>query len=82
MKFWLEAGTADETEDRNNNGIIDAIDDTMDLIKILEEKGYRQDEDICYEEVEGGEHNYDTWSKVLPKFLQWAFGKKREAVMV
>ena len=53
MKFWFEAGTNDETSDRNNNGIIDAIDDTLDLIKELEKKGYKQPQDIVYEEVKG-----------------------------
>lgn len=76
MKFWFEAGTNDETSDRNNNGIIDAIDDTLDLIKELEKKGYKKPQDIVYEEVKGGEHNQKTWSKVLPDFLIWAFGKR------
>jgi iron(III)-enterobactin esterase len=75
MKFWFEAGTNDETSDRNNNGIIDAIDDTLDLIKELEKKGYKQPQDIVYEEVIGGEHNANTWKKIMPNFLIWAFGK-------
>ena len=74
MKFWFEAGTNDETSDRNNNGIIDAIDDTLDLMKELEKKGYKQSQDVVYEEVKGGEHNVKTWSKILPNFLIWAFG--------
>ena len=76
MKFWFEAGTNDEKSDRNNNGIIDAIDDTLDLIKELEKKGYKKPQDIVYEQVEGGEHNQKTWSKILPDFLIWAFGIK------
>jgi len=75
MKFWFEAGTSDENSDRNNNGIIDAIDDTLDLIKELEHKGYHQGSDIIYEEVQGGEHNHHTWSKILPNFLKWAFSE-------
>lgn len=75
MKFWFEAGTNDETSDRNNNGVIDAIDDTLDLIIALEKKGYKKSQDIVYEEVKGGEHNQKTWSKVLPEFLSWAFGR-------
>ena len=73
MKFWLEAGTNDEKDDRNGNGIIDAIDDTLDLIRELKQKGY-EDHDIRYVEVAGGEHNPDTWGKVMPAFLHWAFG--------
>jgi iron(III)-enterobactin esterase len=75
MKFWFEAGTNDEKSDRNNNGIIDAIDDTLDLIKELEKKGHKRDNDLIYREVEGGEHNQNTWKKVLPEFLVWAFGR-------
>lgn len=75
MKFWFEAGTNDEKSDRNNNGIIDAIDDTLDLMTELEKKGYKKNEDFVYREVEHGEHNQNTWKKVLPEFLIWAFGK-------
>ena len=72
LKFWLQTGTNDETSDRNNNGIIDAIDDTLDLIKVLKQLGYRN-KDIKYVEVEGGEHHPKTWAEVLPDFLIWAF---------
>lgn len=75
LKFWLQTGTKDETADRNKNGIIDSIDDTIDVIKELLHKGYERPADIQYLEVLGGEHNTDTWGKAMPKFLQWAFGK-------
>lgn len=75
LKFWLQTGTKDETADRNRNGIIDAIDDTIDLIKELETKGYNRANDIQYLEVVGGEHNTATWAKAMPKFLCVAFGK-------
>ena len=73
LKFWLEAGTKDEEADRNNNGIIDAIDDTLDLIAALKAVGYREGRDIHYLEVLGGRHHPDTWGRVMPDFLQWAF---------
>lgn len=75
IKFWFEAGTNDETSDRNKNGIIDAIEDTLDLIAELVIKGYDNQKDIRYIEVQGGEHNQHTWSKVIPDFLKWTFGK-------
>jgi enterochelin esterase-like enzyme len=75
LKFWFEAGTEDEKDDRNNNGIIDAIEDTLDLIKILNEKGYHSQKDVIYHEVQGGEHNPQTWAKVMPVFLEWALKK-------
>ena len=77
LKFWLQAGTRDETADRNRNGIIDAIDDTLDIIAELVRKGYRQREDIAYYQMEGGQHNPHTWAQAMPVFLEWAFGGKR-----
>lgn len=77
LQFWLEAGTEDEKEDRNNNGVIDAIDDTLDVIKSLQKLGYSSTE-IEYVEVIGGEHNFKTWSAVFPKFLRWAFPQKQD----
>ena len=73
LKFWFQTGTKDEASDRNKNGIIDSIDDTLDLIVELTKKGYRPFHDISYLEVKDGEHNFKTWSKVMPAFLQWAF---------
>ncbi|GAA4409419.1 hypothetical protein GCM10023187_32660 [Nibrella viscosa] len=74
LKFWLQTGTLDETDDRDNDGVIDSIDDTLDLIAELERKGYRWGRDIRYVEVMGGRHNPETWSQVMPDFLRWAFG--------
>ncbi len=74
LKFWFQCGTEDETADRNNNGIIDSIDDTTDVIKELQEKGYSFPGDITYVELDGGKHNLKTWAKVFPKFTNWAFG--------
>ena len=75
LKFWLQTGTEDERDDRNHNGVIDSIDDTLDLIKALESKGYRQNEDIKYVEVIGGRHDQHTWARIMSDFLMWAFGK-------
>lgn len=79
LKFWFEAGTQDERADRNNNGIIDAIDDTLDLVIELTKKGYRPFKDIEYVEIKGGQHNQKTWAKAMPQFLKWAFGKEQES---
>lgn len=75
LKFWLQCGTEDETADRNQNGVIDSIDDTLDVIKELELKGYSHPGDITYLQIEGGKHDLPTWGTVFPEFLEWAFGK-------
>lgn len=74
LKFWLQTGTQDETADRNKNHIIDSIDDTIDLIKELEAKGYTRPSDIQYVELVGGKHDVTTWGGAMGKFLVWAFG--------
>ncbi len=74
MKFWFQTGTLDEQGDRNKNGVIDSIDDTMDLITELTRKGYRPFHDIQYLEIKGGKHNQETWAEAFPEFLVWAFG--------
>ena len=73
LRFWFQAGTKDEEEDRNNNGVIDAIDDTMHVIGILKYIGF-EDDAIQYTEVTDGKHHPSTWKEVLPNFLLWAFG--------
>ncbi|GAB3509942.1 hypothetical protein GCM10027442_17910 [Emticicia fontis] len=75
QKFWFECGTNDEKDDRNNNGIIDSIEDTLDLIAELENLGYKKAVDIEYYEVKDGEHNLKTWSEAMPVFLKWLVGK-------
>lgn len=76
FKFWFQTGTRDEKVDRNKNGIIDSIDDTTDLIEELKQLGYT-DEDITYREIIDGQHNFQTWSKIFPEFLKWAFPIKK-----
>lgn len=73
QRFWFEAATQDEFEDRDQNGVIDAIQDTLELIDELETVGYQRGKDLVYVEIPGGRHNYDTWARVLPQFLRWAF---------
>jgi enterochelin esterase-like enzyme len=74
LKFFFESGTLDETMDRNNNGIIDSIDDTMSLIDELNSKGYREDDDIHYLELTDGKHDIATWARAMPVFLKWGWG--------
>jgi enterochelin esterase-like enzyme len=78
LKFFFQCGNMDETRDRNNNGIIDSIDDTLDLVKELEAKGYRRGKDIYYLEMPGGRHDIPTWAGVMPEFLKWGWGREGE----
>ncbi|MFY7651572.1 MAG: alpha/beta hydrolase [Chitinophagaceae bacterium] len=75
LQFFLQCGALDETADRNANGIIDSIDDTLDLIMELKLKGYTN-QHIHYLLLEDGEHTVTTWGCAFPAFLQWGWGLK------
>ncbi|MEP6749456.1 MAG: alpha/beta hydrolase-fold protein [Bacteroidota bacterium] len=74
LKFFFETGALDETMDRNHNGIIDSIDDTLGLIDDLISKGYDAQNDIHYLEMQDGRHDIATWAKAMPEFLKWGWG--------
>ena len=75
MKFFFSTGSLDETHDRNNNGVIDSIDDTLALIGDLESLGYENGKDIRYINYEEGKHDIATWARAMPEFLKWRWGK-------
>ncbi len=77
LKFYFTTGSLDEKMDRNNNGIIDSIDDTLGLINELEKKGYQQGRDIKYVNFEDGRHDVKTWGRAMPAFLKWGWGVDR-----
>jgi enterochelin esterase-like enzyme len=74
LKFFIQTGTQDEVADRNNNGIIDSIDDALDLIVELKAKGYTN-EHLRYLQMDDGKHDVPTWGRAFPEFLKWAFKK-------
>lgn len=75
LNFFFEVGTKDETADRNNNGVIDSIDDTISLIAELCRKGYTEGKNIKYLELKDGKHDVPTWARAFPDFLKWGWGK-------
>ncbi|MBL7750485.1 MAG: esterase [Chitinophagaceae bacterium] len=76
LKFYFTTGSLDETMDRNNNGIIDSIDDTLGLIEELEKIGYSVTEDIFYINYKDGRHDVETWGRAMPEFLRWGWGRR------
>lgn len=75
LRFFFETGTQDEKGDRNKNGIIDSIDDTLTLIAELTAKGY-DETNITYLELKDGRHDVPTWANAFPAFLISGWGKK------
>lgn len=75
LKYWFYVGDKEETNDRDKDGVTDAVDDTKDLIEIIKNKNICPPGDIVLNESKEGKHDYESWSKVFPDFLVWAFGK-------
>jgi pimeloyl-ACP methyl ester carboxylesterase len=91
MKFWFAAGTAEETNDRDRDGVIDVVDDLQDLVNGyratgVQRRGLRQlgysttgtDADVTVFLLPGGHHQQASWAKMLPVFLRWAFPARRQ----
>ncbi len=77
LRLWFQAGTQDEQSDRDGNGVIDAIQDTTELIDELVLKGFTRGRDVIYRETDGGRHHPATWACELPEFLRWSFPARR-----
>jgi len=52
--------------------VIDSSQDTDDLVDALLARGYTRGKDVVHITVQGG-HNQETWGRVLPTFLEFAF---------
>ena len=73
LRYWFQVGAQDESNDRDGDGIIDAIEDTRDLMAELKTKGLAEGTHLAYYEMPDGQHNQETWGRALPVFLKWAF---------
>ncbi len=78
LRMWFETGRQDENADRDRDGIIDAIQDTEELVVALEKKGYRRGPAMVHLIVEG-KHDLPTWKRLLPEWLAWAFPAPAQA---
>ena len=78
LRFYFTTGSLDEIADRNENGIIDSIDDTLDLIKELNQLGYTSEYEVKYVNYEDGKHDIPTWGRAMPGFLLWGWGRKHQ----
>jgi len=75
IQYWFYVGGAEENGDRDKDGVIDAVDDTQDIVNLLIEKKDVQKSDLVFTIDPNGHHDWPWWSAKLPDFLIWAFGK-------
>jgi enterochelin esterase-like enzyme len=71
LNLWFQTGWLDESADRDQDGLIDSIGDTVDLLTELEKKGFVPGKNLEYVEIGNGRHDHKTMAKVLPRFLDW-----------
>ncbi len=64
LRIWLDIGTNEGPR---------AFQDVRDLNKALIGKGWKAGEDLCYTEVEGGEHNEVAWAQRVAPMLKFLF---------
>jgi enterochelin esterase-like enzyme len=84
-RWWIAVGAREETDDRDGDGLPDAVDDARDVALALQRGGDSANLDwpahpdrrarIAFAVVAGGEHNQATWKRMLPAFLRWRYGR-------
>ena len=84
-RWWIAAGEREEADDRDGDGLNDAVDDARDVAVALRDAGTNanldwsghpeRDAPVAFAIVAGGEHNQATWKRMLPAFLRWRYGR-------
>jgi enterochelin esterase-like enzyme len=84
-RWWIAVGEREETDDRDGDGLPDAVDDARDIALALRRGGGSANFDwsthpdrrarIAFALVAGGEHDQATWKRMLPAFLRWRYGR-------
>jgi predicted alpha/beta superfamily hydrolase len=88
LQLFLAVGTDEEQDDRDGDGVNDAVDDVRELVDGdatrpgLRQLGYRVDADgavgagrgdVRVDLLPGGVHRQSSWGRMLPAFLRWAY---------
>ncbi len=71
LRFWFQTGWLDEYADRDGDGLIDSVGDTLDLISELRKLGYMPGRELEYLELGNGRHDHKTMARIFPAFLNW-----------
>ena len=70
LKIWLDMGTCE-------GGM--SLEDTERLRDVLESRGFREDKDLKYSEIEGAVHNESAWAERVGPMLKYLFPAKSAA---
>ena len=65
--IYLAIGTREDDDDRDSDGINDAVDDVFDMSRALTQSEVPHTTVL----LGGGQHNQAAWSEMLPRYLNW-----------
>lgn len=71
-KLFLDVGSAEETGDRDGDGVIDVLDDARDLAAATRAQGVGTRLSV----LRDGHHDQRSWAAMLPAFLRWAYAAR------
>ena len=73
LRIWLDIGTQESPR---------ALPDARALKTALVNKGWKIGEDLCYTEVEGGQHDEVAWSQRVAPMLKFLFPRATKTIKV
>lgn len=74
IKLWLDIGTLESEPVGPLADFTGAVEDCRQLVKVLHAKGYEDERDVHYEEIEGGRHHELDWAARVDRMLLYLFG--------
>ena len=69
-KIYVDMGTRESNDDRNQNGVADVLDELRTLRAVLVYHGYRLGETLWYQEIQGAAHSESDWAARVGKVLE------------
>lgn len=80
-KFWLDSGTFEEEDDRDEDGLIDVVDDVRDVRDRLMALGHTFGTTLGGMEAIGGFHNEQSWAARFDEVLLYLLGKDTQPAL-
>lgn len=74
LRVWVDIGTEESTGDSTGRKVW--LDHARFLRDALVQKGWREGEDLHYEEVEGARHNEAAWAARIDRILEYLLAKR------
>lgn len=80
-RIWLDGGSGEENDDRDDDGLIDVIDDMRDVRDQLMVMGYTFGSSLGVREAKGALHNEDAWAERFDDVLLFLVGRDAQPAL-